>query len=74
MSVIRVLMALQIFFPLAPGIESIWEPFQEEVEERYDEVQHQIDEAMSGETHNRAISVLCIGCSQCTLLHRCGIG
>ncbi|DBB18049.1 TPA: hypothetical protein ACH3X3_003041 [Trebouxia sp. C0006] len=36
----------QVFFPLAPGIESIWEPFQEEVEERVQEVQRQIDEAM----------------------------
>lgn len=40
--------ALQVFFPLAPGIESIWEPFQEEVEERVQEVQRQIDEAMDG--------------------------
>ncbi len=39
---------LQLFFPLAPGIESIWEPFQEEVEERVQEVQRQIDEAMDG--------------------------
>ncbi|KAL0028666.1 hypothetical protein WJX79_009247 [Trebouxia sp. C0005] len=37
---------VQVFFPLAPGIESIWEPFQEEVEERVQEVQRQIDEAM----------------------------
>ncbi len=39
---------LQVFFPLAPGIESIWEPFQEEVEERVQEVQRQIDEVMDG--------------------------
>ncbi|KAL0034634.1 hypothetical protein WJX77_000317 [Trebouxia sp. C0004] len=36
----------QVFFPLAPGIESIWEPFQEEVEERIQEVQCQFDGAM----------------------------
>ena len=38
----------QVFFPLAPGIESIWEPFQEEVEQRVQEVQQQIDDAMDG--------------------------
>ena len=43
--------SLQIFFPLAPGIESIWEPFQEEVRERYDEVQRQIDEVVDGTQH-----------------------
>lgn len=42
------MIVLQVFFPLAPGIESIWEPFQEEVEERVQEVQRQIDEAMDG--------------------------
>ena len=42
------MMVLQVFFPLAPGIESIWEPFQEEVKERVQEVQRQIDEAMDG--------------------------
>lgn len=40
--------SLQIFFPLAPGIESIWEPLQEEVQERYDEVQRQIDDVVDG--------------------------
>lgn len=63
---------LQIFFPLAPGIESIWEPFQEQVEERYDEVQHQIDEAMGGKRRSRVILELFIDCSQCSLLQRCG--
>ena len=42
------MIVLQVFFPLAPGIESIWEPFQEEVEERVQEVQRQIVEAMDG--------------------------
>lgn len=36
----------QVFFPLAPGIESIWEPFQEEVQERVQEVQRQLDEVV----------------------------
>ncbi|KAL3140806.1 hypothetical protein ABBQ32_005349 [Trebouxia sp. C0010 RCD-2024] len=36
----------QIFFPLAPGIESIWEPLQEEVQQRYEEVQTQIDDVV----------------------------
>lgn len=39
---------LQIFFPLAPGIESIWEPLQEEVQQRYEEVQTQIDDVVDG--------------------------
>ena len=43
--------SLQIFFPLAPGIESIWDPFQEEVQERYDEVQRQIDDVVDGMQH-----------------------
>ena len=37
-----------MFFPLAPGIESIWEPFQEEVEARVQEVQQQLDDVMDG--------------------------
>lgn len=41
---------MQVFFPLAPGIESIWEPFQEEVVERVQEVQRQLDVAMDGRT------------------------
>jgi len=52
------MMVLQVFFPLAPGIESIWEPFQEEVEERVQEVQRQIDDAMDG-TLAHASSCLC---------------
>lgn len=43
--------SLQIFFPLAPGIESIWEPFQEEVQEKYDEVQRQINDVVDGMEH-----------------------
>ena len=39
---------LQIFFPLAPGIESIWEPLQEEVQQRYEEMQTQIDDMVDG--------------------------
>lgn len=39
---------LQVFFPLAPGIESIWEPFQEEVEARVQEVQQQFGDVMDG--------------------------
>lgn len=39
---------LQVFFPLAPGIESIWEPFQEEVEARVQDVQQQFDDVMDG--------------------------
>ena len=42
---------LQIFFPLAPGIESIWEPFQEELQERYDEVQRHVDDVVDGMQH-----------------------
>lgn len=37
-----------MFFPLAPGIESIWEPFQEEVEARVQEVQQQFDDVLDG--------------------------
>ena len=50
---------LQVFFPLAPGIESIWEPFQEEVEERVQEVQRQIVEAMDG-TLVKAYARICL--------------
>lgn len=45
------LRSMQIFFPLAPGIESIWEPFQEEVQEKYDEVQRQISDVVDGMQH-----------------------
>jgi len=51
---------LQIFFPLAPGIESIWEPFQEEVEARVQEVQRQIDEAMDGASHVHLRLFVCL--------------
>ena len=39
---------LKVFFPLAPGIDSIWEPFQEEVQARVQEVQQQFDDVMDG--------------------------
>ena len=50
---------MQVFFPLAPGIESIWEPFQEEVEERVQEVQRQLDVAMDGRTPF-SVSICCM--------------
>ena len=50
---------VQVFFPLAPGIESIWEPFQEEVEERIQEVQRQLDVAMDGMI-SFSVSVCCM--------------
>ena len=46
---------LQVFFPLAPGIESIWEPFQEEVDGRVDEVQRRFDEAMGGKEYSAIV-------------------
>ena len=37
---------LQIFFPLLPGVESIWEPAVEEVEEAIQNLRGGIDEGM----------------------------
>jgi hypothetical protein len=58
------MIVLQVFFPLAPGIESIWEPFQEEVEERVQEVQRQIDEAMDGKLAHA------LACPFCTIEYK----
>lgn len=37
---------LQIFFPLLPGVESIWEPAKEELEEAVEKLQQGMDEGM----------------------------
>lgn len=62
--------SVQIFFPLAPGIESIWEPFQEEVQEKYDEVQRQISGVVDGMQHVLLLHCL-ISCEMqvCCLLY-----
>ena len=36
----------QIFFPLLPGVESIWEPAVEEVEEALEELRGNVDKGM----------------------------
>lgn len=40
------LSAGQIFFPLLPGVESIWEPAREEVEEAVEKLRSGVDEGM----------------------------
>lgn len=37
---------VQIFFPLLPGVESIWEPAREEVEEALENLRQGMDEGM----------------------------
>lgn len=37
---------MQIFFPLLPGVQSIWEPAIEEVEEALDKLRDGMDEGM----------------------------
>lgn len=39
---------LQILRPLAPGVESIWEPLQEEIEEQVEEAERLVDESLHG--------------------------
>ena len=61
---------VQVFFPLAPGIESIWEPLQEEVEERLQEAQRQFDEVVEGEGIALAMS---LSCAAIHLLKKCDL-
>lgn len=38
----------QVLLPLAPGVESLWEPVQEQVEEAIDDIQSAIDDLQVG--------------------------
>ena len=40
---------LQVLLPLAPGVESIWEPLKEEFEENRDKVEQRYREVVEGE-------------------------
>ena len=39
---------LQVLLPLAPGVESIWEPLKEEFEENRDKVEQRYRDVMEG--------------------------